>query len=200
MTQQFFFKINLNKFGEMKLQQEKERRTFLQSVLFFIIGTILLFAAVLYLNSKLVEKVQNRQDFLDKTENQIATYQKSTEFLSSSDLDLLAKTFTDRIFWAKKLVALSQEIDNKMAITQFTYKNGILSLYGVTSIDKNQREFDLIDMFIAKLKANEQISMDFPDIKYARASRDKVKDTDILRFQIDCYSKALQQTKKGGAK
>jgi hypothetical protein len=199
MTQQFFFKINLNKFGEMKLQQEKERKTFLQAVLFFVIGTIILFAAVLYLNSKLVEKVQARQNFLDKTENQIATYQKSTEFLSSSDLDLLAKTFTDRIFWAKKLVALSQEIDNKMAITQFTYKNGILSLYGVTSIDKNQREFDLIDMFIAKLKSNEQISMDFPDIKYARASRDKVKDTDILRFQIDCYSKSLQTTKKGGA-
>jgi hypothetical protein len=199
MTQQFFFKINLNKFGEMKLQQEKEKKTFIQALLLFGIGTIILFAGVLYLDSILAEKVLNRQQFLDETEKQIASYQKSTEFLSSNDLDLLAKTFTERIFWARKLVALSQEIDNKMAITQFSYKNGILSLYGVTSIDRNQREFDLIDMFISKLKANEQISTDFPDIKYARASRDKVKDTDILRFQIDCSS-ADYNTKKGGAK
>jgi hypothetical protein len=198
MTQQFYFKINLNKFGEMKIQQEKEKRTFIQALLFFGIGTIILFAGVLYLDSILAEKVLSRQQFLDETEKQIASYQKSTEFLSSNDLDLLAKTFNDRIFWAKKLVALSQEIDNKMAITQFSYKNGILSLYGVTQIDKNVREFDLIDMFIAKLKANEQISTDFPDIKYARASRDKVKDTDILRFQIDCYIKDFN--KKGGAR
>jgi hypothetical protein len=197
MTQQFFFKINLNKFGEMKLQQEKERKTFIRALVIFGLGTIIFFSLVLYLNTQLGKKVTSRQDFLNETERQIATYQKSTEFLSSSDLDLLTKTFTERIFWAKKLVALSQEIDNKMAITQFSYKNGILSLYGVTSIDRNQREFDLIDLFITKLKSNQQISGDFPDIKYARASRDKVKDTEILRFQIDCYSK---DQNKGGAK
>ncbi len=197
MTQQFYFKINLNKFGEMKLQQEKEKKTFIRAILIFGIGSILLFGLVLYLDSILAKKVQNRQEFLKETEKVIASYQKSTDFLSSSDLDLLAKTFTDRIFWAKKLVALSQEIDNKMAITQFSYKNGVLSLYGVTSIDKNQREFDLIDQFIIKLKANTQISMDFPEIKYSRASRDKVKDTDIIRFQIDCLSRDYSNRKGG---
>jgi Tfp pilus assembly protein PilN len=199
MTQQFYFKINLNKFGEMKIQQEKEKKTFIQALLFFGIGTIILFAGVLYLDSILAEKVLNRQNFLDETEKQIASYEKSTDFLSSSDLDLLAKTFNDRIFWAKKLVALSQEIDNKMAITQFSYKNGVLSLYGVTSIEVNQREFDLIDGFITKLKQNEQISVDFPDIKYSRATRDKVKDTDILRFQIDCFNKDFNAS-RGGAR
>lgn len=197
MTQQFYFKINLNKFGEMKLQQEKEKKTFIQAILFFVIGTIILFAFVLYLDSVLAKKVVSRKDFLAETEKQIASYEKSSDFLSSNDLDLLAKTFNDRIFWAKKLVALSKEIDDKMAITQFSYKNGILSLYGVTQIDANIREFDLIDMFIAKLKANDQISMDFPEIKYARASRDKVKDTDILRFQIDCFSKDFNKTRGG---
>jgi len=197
MIQQFYFKINLNKFGEMKLQQEKEKKTFIQALVFFCIGTIILFALVLYLDSALTKKVQNREDFLRETEKQIASYQLSTEFLSSNDLDILAQTFTDRIFWAKKLVALSHEIDNKMAITQFTYKNGILSLFGVTSIDKNQREFDLIDMFISKLKSNEQINKDFPEIKYAKATRDKVKDTDILRFQIDCFSKDFNRRRGG---
>lgn len=199
MTQQFYFKINLNKFGEMKLQQEKEKKTFIRAILMFGIGTIIMFGIVLYLDNLLAEKVKSRQDFLNETEVKISSYQKSTDFLSSSDLDLLAKTFTDRIFWAKKLVALSQEIDNKMAITQFSYKSGTLSLYGVTSVDRNQKEFDLIDQFIAKLKANTQISVDFPEINIARANRDKVKDTDIIRFQIDCISRDFNQN-KGGSK
>ncbi len=199
MTQQFYFKINLNKFGEMKLQQEKEKKTFIKAILFFAIGTIILFSFVLYLDSMLAKKVANRKDFLRETEQKIATFQETADFLSSNDLDLLAKTFTDRIFWAKKLVALSHEIDNKMAITQFSYKNGVLSLYGVTSIDATQREFDLIDRFISNLKANEQISKDFPEIKYARASRDKVKDTDIIRFQIDCFSNDFN-SRKGGVR
>jgi Tfp pilus assembly protein PilN len=199
MTQQFYFKINLNKFGEMKLQQERERKTFITAIVFFLLGTILLFGGALYLDKTLAQKVQNRQDFLNETERQIASYQQSTEFLSSNDLDLLAKTFNDRIFWAKKLVALSAEIDNKMAITQFSYKNGVLSLFGVTPIEKSQREFDLIDMFIAKLKGNTQISKDFPEIKYSRASRDKVKDTDILRFQIDCFTRDYD-LRKGGVR
>lgn len=198
MTQQFYFKINLNKFGEIRLQQEKEHKTLIRAIVLFVLGTLILAAGVIYMNNLLMVKVDSRQKFLDDTNRQIATYQKSTEFLSSNDLDLLAKTFNDRIFWAKKLVALSQEIDNKMAITQFSYKTGVLSLYGVTPIDKNVREFDLIDMFIAKLKANAEISKDFPDIKYAKATRDKVKDTDILRFQIDCYSHDYS-TRKGGA-
>lgn len=197
MTQQFYFKINLNKFGEMKLQQEKEKKTFIRAILFFGIGTIILFSIVLYLDTKLAKKVSNRKNFLRETEQKIATYQETADFLSSNDLDLLAKTFTDRIFWAKKLVALSHEIDNKMAITQFTYKSGVLSLYGVTSIDPNQREFDLIDRFISNLKANEQISMDFPEIQITKATRDKVKDTDIIRFQIDCSNSDFDKSKVG---
>ncbi len=198
ITQQFFFKINLNRFGEMKLQQEKENKTFLRSVLFFAAGTLLCFGAALYFNSLLAKKAENREKFLQDAENKLATYQKSTDNLTSTDLDLLAKTFNDRIFWARKLVSLAREIDGKMAITQFTFKNGVLSLYGVTSIDKNQREFDLIDQFIAKLKANEEINRDFPEIRYAKANRDKVKDTDILRFQIDCFGKEAK-TEEGGA-
>ncbi|MFB3844535.1 MAG: hypothetical protein ACE14O_02140 [Candidatus Cloacimonadaceae bacterium] len=197
MTEQFYFKINLNKYGEMKLQQEKEKRTFIQSVLIFLLGTVIFFGIILYLNGQLSKKVENRQRLLSDTERQVASYQRSTEFLSSNDLNLLAKTFTNRIFWAKKLVALSQEIDNKMAITQFSFKNGVLSLYGVTSIDRNQREFDLIDTFINKLKSNEEIVSDFPEIKYSKATRDRVKDTEILRFQIDCYSRDILGNKKG---
>ena len=57
MTQQFYFKINLNKFGEIKLQQERERKTFISAILFFTLGTIILFGATMYLDKALGKKV-----------------------------------------------------------------------------------------------------------------------------------------------
>jgi hypothetical protein len=100
----------------------------------------------------------------------------------------LAKTSNERIFWAKKLVALSEQTSDKIAITRFAFKSGVLSLYGITEVNREQREFDLINGFIEDLRNNEQINSDFPEIKFVKSSRDKEKDTDIMRFQIDCVS------------
>lgn len=185
----FFFKINLNKFGELRLQQEAERKAFQTFVTLFVLGTILLFAFVIYLDSQLATKLQNRQKFLKQIEDQVASYEVSGEFLSKADLDKLSDAFTDRIFWAKKLVALAERTQSQIAITHFSYKRGVLSLYGITKVDKGQKEFDLIDNFIESLKANPQISADFKDIEFVRSNRDREKDTDIIRFQIDCFGK-----------
>jgi hypothetical protein len=185
----FFFKINLNKFGELRLQQEAERKAFQTFVSLFVLGTLILFAFVVYLDSQLAHKLQDRQKFLKQIEDQVASYEVSGDFLSKSDLDRLSQAFTDRIFWAKKLVALADKTQSQIAITHFSYKRGILSLYGITKVDKDQKEFDLIDNFIESLKANQQISLDFKDIVFVRSNRDREKDTDIIRFQIDCIGK-----------
>jgi len=190
---QFFFKINLNKFGELRLQKQNEKKTFLTFTLLFGICTVLLFGVVLFLNHNLDRKLQNRKSYLKETEQQVSMFQTSGDYLSSNDLDRLSHSFTNRIFWARKLVALAERTQNQMAITHFSYKNGVLSLFGLTKVDKGQKEFDLIDQFISTLKSNQQISQDFPDVKFVRSTRDREKDTDIIRFQIDCigenYSK-----------
>jgi hypothetical protein len=93
---------------------------------------------------------------------------------------------TDRIFWAKKLVALAEKTTDKIAITHFSFKNNNLRLYGITKVDKNEKEFDLINEFITNLKENKQISSDFPEIKFVSSSRDIEKGVDIIRFEIDC--------------
>lgn len=185
----FYFKINLNKFGELRLQQEAERKAFQTFVSLFVLGTLLLFAFVIYIDTQLAHKLQSRKNFLKQIEDQVASYEVSGDFLSKSDLDRLSGAFTDRIFWAKKLVALADRTQSQIAITHFSYKRGILSLYGITKVDKGQKEFDLIDNFIENLKANPQISMDFKDIEFVRSNRDREKDTDIIRFQVDCIGK-----------
>ena len=188
MTYDFYFKINLNKYGEQRLEKERENRTFRNACIAFVIGFIIVLAAWFYIIGNTTSKVEAREKYLAETEAELKSYQSSGDYLSSNDLDRLAQTFTNRIFWARKMVALSEEIDNKLAVRKFSYANGILTINGITEVDSNVREFDLINEFIQRLKSNPEISNDFPEIKAGQVVKQVVKDTAIFDFVIECYT------------
>ncbi|HOH98631.1 MAG TPA: hypothetical protein PL188_10045 [Candidatus Cloacimonadota bacterium] len=189
----FYFKINLNKFGELRLQQEKESKTFRNAVIVFVLGAILVMAGWYVVSNQMDEKIENRKSYLAETQNELQRYETSGDYLSSNDLDRLAQTFNNRIFWAKKMVALGQEIDDKLAVRKFSYANGVLTINGITEIDPNVREIDLINTFINRLKSNPEIANDFPDIKSGQILKQIVKDTAIFEFVIECYSRDSQR-------
>lgn len=193
MGQTFYFKINLNKFGEIKVQAERERKTFRNAVIAFLLGFILLTVGLIIINGKLAEKVDSRRKFLAATEEKLKSFQTGADYLSSNDLDKLSETFNNRIFWAKKMVALGNEITDKLAVSKLSFNNGILTLNGITPVDSNVKELDLINEFINRLKANPEISNDFPQIKSGQISKQITKDTAILEFVIECYSKETQK-------
>ena len=173
----------------MRLQAEREKKQFINAVIIFAVGLVILIAAWIYINGMINTRVENRQRYLNELQKELASYETSEDYLSSKDLDKLAETFNNRIFWAKKMVALSNEINEKLAVRKFTYNNGVLTLNGITEVDKNVKELDLIQSFIDRLKANEEISNDFPRIKSGFITRQIIKDTAILEFVIECYSK-----------
>jgi len=187
---QFYFKINLNKYGELKQQAEAEARTFRNTVVSFLIFFALLYGVVFVLRNSLDAKVVERKNTLADIESQIEKYQTSGDYLSAEDLQKIAEITRNRIFWAKKLVALAEHTDDRIAIEKFTYKNGVLKLYGITPLERESQEHDLIiEGFIDKLQANAQISGDFPDIYFEKSNKDKEKDTDIIKFEIACVAK-----------
>jgi hypothetical protein len=141
------------------------------------------------INSKINTKIENRQSYLAETQKELERYQTSGDYLSSNDLDRLAQTFNNRIFWAKKMVALGQEIDSRLAVRKFSYANGVLTLNGITEIDPGVKEIDLINSFINRLKANPEIANDFPEIKSGQILKQIVKDTAIFEFVIECYAR-----------
>ena len=195
---QFFYKINLNKYGELKQQAEKEKKGFVSLVVFFFVTTALLTGFIFYSNGLMNKKIDSRKDLLSAIKKEIKSYEVSGEYLSSKDLTRIADVSSSRIFWAKKLVALSEQTNDKIAITHFSYKDGRFSLFGIVKLDKEEKEFDLIDSFIGDLKSNKQISEDFPNIQFVKSSTDYEKDVQILRFQIDAKVKDLG--KKRGRK
>jgi len=142
-------------------------------------------------------KIDNRSKLLNEIRDKIETYEVSGEFLSKQDLERIASVSTERIFWAKKLVALSEKTTDKIAITNFAFKGNRLSLYGITKLDRNQKEFNLINDFIDELKSNVHINSDFPEVTFVHSRLDLEKDVEILRFQIDLIS---QSSDEGGNK
>ncbi|HPB18410.1 MAG TPA: hypothetical protein PLL35_01010 [Candidatus Cloacimonas sp.] len=193
MDTTFYFKINLNKYGEMRLQAEREKKIFINSIVTFAVGFIIIIAVWIYINGMMKTRVESRQRYYTELQKELASYETSEDYLSSKDLDKLAETFNNRIFWAKKMIALSNEIDEKLAVRKFTYANGVLTLNGITEVDKSVKELDLIQSFIDRLKSNSEISNDFPRIKSGSITRQVVKDTDILEFVIECYSRETNE-------
>ncbi len=173
----------------MRLQAEREKKIFINSIVTFAVGFIIIIVAWIYINGMMKTRVETRQRYYKELQKELASYETSEDYLSSRDLDKLAETFNNRIFWAKKMIAIRNEIDEKLAVRKFTYTNGVLTLNGITEIDKNIKELDLIQSFIDRLKSNTEISNDFPRIKSGSITRQVVKDTDILEFVIECYSR-----------
>lgn len=185
---QFFFKLNMNKYGEQRIEQMRESRTFRNAAIAFVVGFIIVLVAWFYINHAAGRKLDARKSYLAETNAELQSYQVSGDYLSSNDLNRLARTFTDRIFWAKKMVALGEEIDDKLAVRSFSYANGILTINGITEVDAKVKEFDLINEFIHRLKSNPEISNDFPQIKSGPVVKQIIKDTAIFEFVIECYS------------
>jgi len=190
MRHDFYFKINLNKYGEQRMEREREGRTFRNAAIFFAIFFILVLAAWFYILKNTQVKLDARQDYLAEIQDELQTYRTSGDYLSSNDLDRLAHTFDNRIFWAKKMVALGEEIDDKLAVRKFSYANGVLTINGITEVDAKVKEFDLINEFIQRLKSNPEISNDFPEIKSGQVIKQVIKDTAIFEFVIECYTPA----------
>ena len=154
----------------------------------FIICALALSGFIGYVNNSLQKKVSSRKKYLKSIENELKNYEAKGEYLSSGDLKKLAKLSSDRIFWSKKLVALPEVTSKKIAITDFSFKRGILSLNGITKVNKDEKEITLIKTFIDDIKNNEEFKRDFPEIRYVKSRKDKEKGVDIYRFQIDCVS------------
>jgi hypothetical protein len=74
MTNQFYFKINLNKFGEQRLQQEREGKTFRNAAIFFLLGFIIILVAWFYILGATKTKVENRRKYLAETQDELNRY------------------------------------------------------------------------------------------------------------------------------
>jgi len=178
-------KINLNQAMSRASRREVVRER-LRWTYFWSIGALLLVGvAVFYLEYAAVNSViKQKQDQVRDIKEQIRKLQQQGKNLSKADIMSLAKLESGRIFWAEKFRELSKVLPEDMAITRLNFKNDALVIEGVSRIFLGEREFDVINRLIDRLRTDDIFSRDFEDVKFSKFSRVSVLKQDIVEFEI----------------
>ncbi|HCW77065.1 MAG TPA: hypothetical protein DHU63_11085 [Candidatus Marinimicrobia bacterium] len=178
-------KINLNQAMSRASRREVVRER-LRWTYFWSIGALLLVGvAVFYLEYAAVNNIiKQKQDQVRDIKEQIRKLQQQGKNLSKADIMSLAKLESGRIFWAEKFRELSKVLPEDMAITRLNFKNDALVIEGVSRIFLGEREFDVINRLIDRLRTDDIFSRDFEDVKFSKFSRVSVLKQDIVEFEI----------------
>jgi len=198
--EQFFFGINLNKFGEERLKALREKKVFINTIVSFVVVLLAVSGFTYWVNSNLNKKIDTRNSQLTEIKTQIKKYDNLINASSSKnlekDMERFADSYNKRIFWTKKLQALAEITSDSLAISKFSFDNGSWQLFGLIKAKDNDVPQDIINKYRTSLVEREEFN-DFKSVEFV--NRDLVKkviniDSDhgmdvVYDFKIKCASK-----------
>lgn len=179
------FTINLNK-GEDVAEREvrwRKRREIITMTL--VIIAVLLIS---YLNVMQYQSVQGvlgtKQAIITSIDRQLDSLKKTGKNISKEDVLSLAKLEKERVLWTKKFLSLGELISPEMAVTYLEFKNNMLLMRFITTIKKDEREFDKVKELIDKLRASPLFFHDFSDMRLKEQHQTDVEEQTILSFSV----------------
>lgn len=190
-------KINLNhassKAARLETRREQLRWAAFGSVLLLLLANLTWLFIEISQYSDLISQKENQ---IDEIQHEIDVLKQEGMDLSRNDIVELSKLEGNRKLWAEKLQALGLLIPHDMALTNLDFKSNALVIQGVSRIYPDEREFDIIEEFIERLKSSKTFSSDFEDIKFSKYARMTVMLQDVVNFEIRATLKSLQKKKK----
>ena len=203
MSDNRFILINLNQtVSRFQLEEEKvekNRWIIFGSIISFFILLIIWFVTINYSISSLIS---DRQDTINELQKDIEELKKDGQVeLSKADIQSLHKLDNERIFWANKLLILSEITPVEMAITEIEYDKRKLIIAAITRLNE-EKEFELVKSFIELLKTNEEFSKDFSSIQFLKSERTRVRGQENMIFKVEAKikSKSKRSKRKGRRK
>jgi len=176
-----------------ELQQEKTRDFIMGSVLFVLISIFIWFNVINYNLSSIIEEREARIDSLNTKILSLKSEGKIN--LSKKNVESLYKFDEKRIFWAPKLMALTNLTPETMSITQIEFLRNKLNISAITELDADVKEFDVVESFISRLKSSDKFFADFESIRFLNSSQDNVKGHKTFTFKIEAKLKSVSKRK-----
>ena len=177
-----------------ELQQEKKRDIIMGSVVFVLTAIFIWFNVVNYNLSSIIEEREIRIENLNAKINNLKSEGKIN--LSKGDVESLYKFDGKRIFWAPKIMALTNLTPENMSITQIQFSRKKLNISAITELEEDVKEFDVVESFISKLKSSDEFFADFESIRFLNSSQDNVKGHKTFTFKIEAKLKSTSKRKK----
>lgn len=184
-------KINLNqtisKAQLEQLQEENKRWIIFGAICFLFFTSICWF---LFINNRMNYIVSQRTATIEKIKNDTQALQKKGKInLSKIDVKTLNKFENKRMFWAPKLIALSEITPEDMAITGLSFEHKKLKISAISTITSGEKEFDVVEDFMNRIDGNSEFNSDFKDIKFESMEKTRARDQEILAFTIEARLK-----------
>ncbi|MBL7024968.1 MAG: PilN domain-containing protein [Candidatus Marinimicrobia bacterium] len=178
-------KINLNQASSKAARLEKRREQTRWSAFGFVVLILVAgFAYLLVENSQYAQIIEEKESQIASIQAQIDTLKQEGRNLAKDDILAMSELSDRRTIWAEKLNALGRLMPHDMAITHLTFKDRYLTIAGVSRIYPDEREFDILEEFIARLENDQIFSEDFTDIKFASYSRMTILNQDVVNFEV----------------
>ena len=179
--------INLNQSfssSEIKLKKDEITRwVYFTLILLALLGNLFWF---IHINMNINQLIEQRKDTIaqlgvdtDKLK------QKGRINLSKKDIENLYNVENNRITWADKFTEFANITPEDMAITGIVFRNNKFTINAISLINKNEKEFAIVENLINKLQSSEIISKDFSNIKFKSSQIKITRGQEILVFVIE---------------
>ena len=184
-------KINLNQtISKAQLDYIREEKK--KWLVFSLICLLFLsyFGWFAFINNRMDYIIENRQETIKEIIERTEKLKKEGKInLSKLDIKTLNKLENKRMFWAPKLIALSEITPDRMAITGFEYDHKRLKISAISSVDKTEKDFDIVEDFMNRIDQNQEFNKDFKDIKFESMEKSNAKGNEVLSFTIQAKLK-----------
>ena len=192
-----FILINLNQtISRFQLEEEKiekSRWIIFGSIISLFVILMIWFAIINYSINSLIF---DRKETIEQLAEDIDKLKKEGQVeLSKKDIESLYKLDNERIFWAKKLLILSEITPVEMAIIELEYDKRKLIIAAITRLNE-EKEFEIVKSFIGLLKNNEEFSKDFSSIQFLKSERTRVRGQENMIFKVVAKIKSKSNRSK----
>lgn len=179
------FTINLNK-GEDTAEREvrwRKRREIITMTVLII--AVLVVGYMNYIQNQVSQQIisTKARTKADIT-RQLDSLKKTGKNISKEDVLALAKLEKERVLWSKKFLSLGELLPDEMAITYLEYKNNTLLMRFITTINKDEKEFDKVKGLIDILRASPLFFRDFADMRLKEQHQTDIEEQTILSFSV----------------
>ena len=196
-----FILINLNQtVSRFQLEEEKAEKN--RWIVFGAIASLFLLLIIWFLtiNSSINNLISDRKITIHELRNEIESLKKEGQVeLSKADIESLHKLDSERVFWANKLLILSEITPVEMAITEIEYDKRKLIIAAITRLNE-EKEFEIVKSFIELLKSNEEFSKDFSSIQFLKSERTRVRGQENMIFKVEAKVKSKSKRSKAKRK
>ncbi len=192
------FSINLNR-EEGYAQKEARKRRIRERVTMVIVSILLIAMTYVTVENHLEVSgiIDAKEAQIDSINAQIRALQRQGREVNKEDVYTLARLERERVLWARRLHALAERMPEEMVLTTLELERGAFKFSAIAPIETDEREFDMVTMFIERLKSTPMYYQGVNSVKFTESNRMNADTQELINFVITSEMNMVDAGRRG---